>query len=192
VADAVTATNKNDKQFPIHPEGQYTAVCVDGIDLGEQHNEKFGNLSQKYAIVFQTTEINPETGKRFEIAERYTVSMGEKANLRKFLGQWRGKTYSNAEAEEGAPLHKLEGVNALVQIGHNTSEATNKTYANIISIMPLPKGMPRIKAEGYTRAEYWTEVKAKARKPEPAAVGGGEDFEDFPGALEDTEDDLPF
>jgi len=117
--------------------------------------------------------------------------MGEKANLRKFLGQWRGKTYTDAEAEEGAPLHKLEGVNALVQIGHNTSPATGKTYANIISIMPLPKGMPKIKAENYVRAEYWAEVKAKARKPEPVAAGRHSD-EDFPGALEDTDDDLPF
>lgn len=189
MADQVTATNKNDKPFPIHPEGQFTAVCVDGIDLGEQENVKFGNWSRKYAIVFQTNEINPETGKPFEISERYTVSMGEKANLRKFLGQWRGKTYTTAEAEEGAPLHKLEGVNALVQIGHNTSEATGKTYANIISIMPLPKGMPKIKAEGYVRAEYWEDVKKKARVPEPVAAG---DFEDFPQALEDTEDDLPF
>lgn len=188
MADQVTATNK-DKPFAIHPEGQYTAVCVDGIDLGEQHNEKFGNWSRKYAIVFQTTETNPDTGKRFEVAERYTVSMSEKANLRKFLSQWRGKPYTNAEAEEGAPLHKLEGVNALVQIAHNTSQATGKTYANIISIMPLPKGMPRIKAEGYERAEYWADVKAKARQPEPVGAG---DYEDFPQALEETEDDLPF
>lgn len=192
MADPVTATNKNDKQFPIHPEGQFTAVCVDGIDLGEQHNEKFGNWSQKYAIVFQTNEKNPDTGKPFEIAERYTVSMGEKANLRKFLGQWRGRTYTNAEAEEGAPLHKLEGVNALVQIGHNTSTATGKTYANIISIMPLPKGMPKLKADGYVRAEYWEEVKRKARRPEPATTQSGWDADDFPGALEDTDDDLPF
>lgn len=192
MADAVTATNKNDKAFPLPPEGQYTAICVDGVDLGEQENVKFGNWSQKYAIVFQINETNPETGKRFEISERYTVSMGEKANLRKFLGQWRGRTYTNAEAEEGAPLHKLEGVNALVQIGHNQSEATGKTYANIISIMPLPKGMAKIKAENYTRAEYWAEVKAKARKPEPVAASGGVEFEDFPGALEETDDDLPF
>lgn len=192
MADAMTATSKNDKQFPIHPEGQFTVVCVDGIDLGEQHNEKFDNWSQKYAIVFQTNEKNPETGKPFEIAERYTVSMGEKANLRKFLGQWRGKTYTNAEAEEGAPLHKLEGVNALVQIGHNTSAATGKTYANIISIMPLPKGMPKLKADSYLRAEYWEEVKKKARQPEPVATMDGWDAEDFPGALQDEADDLPF
>ena len=34
-------------------------------------------------------------------------------------------------------------------------------------------------------------VAGAARKP-AATAGGGEDFEDFPGALEDQDDDLPF
>jgi single-strand DNA-binding protein len=32
----------------------------------------------------------------------------------------------------------------------------------------------------------------RAKSPATSARGGGEDFEDFPGALEDEDDDLPF
>ena len=35
-------------------------------------------------------------------------------------------------------------------------------------------------------------VRARAGSPAKAKAGGGEDFEDFPGALADEDDDLPF
>lgn len=184
MADTLTATNVDKRILP--PENQYTAVCVDGIDLGEQFDEKFQSWKPEYALVFQLNEINPDTNKPFELSQRFNVFMSAKAKLRLFLGQWRGKPYSEEEAAAGAPLHKLEGVNALVQVAHGASKATGKKYANIISIMPLPKGTPKIVAENYTRAEYWNEVKAKARKPEPA------ENDTFPKALEEADDDLPF
>ena len=191
MADSITA-RADDKPFTIPPEGSYTAICVDIVDMGEQLNEHFGKWQHKCALIFQIDEKNPDTGRRFEMAERHSVTMGEKANLRKFLGQWRGKMYSDAEAKEGAPLEKLVGVNALVQIGHKASPSTGKVYANIISIMPLPKAMPKIAPEKYERAEYWADVKKKARQP--GAIPSESGFGDFPQALEDNEDpdSLPF
>jgi hypothetical protein len=189
MADSITA-KADDKPFLIPTEDSYTAVCVDIVDCGEQHSEKFNNWQHKCAIIFQLDEKNPETGKRFELAERFSVTMGEKANLRKFLGQWRGKTYTNDEAKAGAPLEKLVGVNALVQVGHNTSQATGKVYANIVSIMRLPASMQKIAPENYERAEYWLEVKKKARQPE--AIPSESGFEDFPQQGPDPEDEVPF
>lgn len=183
--DAVTAV-LDDKPRTLPPEGQHQFVCVDGIDLGLQENKAFGKVQPQYAIVFQLDAINPDTNKPFEISQRFTVSMFEKANLRKFLGQWRGKSYSDEEAEKGAPLANLAGANGLVQIEHKVSKTNGKTYANILSVGPLPKGVNKITPQGYTRADYWAEVKGKAVKPRTDSP------DEFPPALEDTDDDLPF
>jgi len=47
---------------------------------------------------------------------------------------------------------------------------------------------------GYQAPRRQAPAPAAAARPKPAAqgAGGGDDFEDFPGALEDSDDDLPF
>ena len=187
--DAATA-KAGDKAYSLAPEGQWQFVCVDGISLGLHPNPSFnGKIEEKYALIFQIDEINPDTGKRFELAQRFTLTMGKKANLRKFLGQWRGRSYTEDEAKAGAPLAALEGVNGFVVVEHKPSKDGEKTYANILSVSPLPKGTKKIVAVGYSRDEYWATVQAKAVAPQESAPS---DFEDFPSALADESDDLPF
>jgi hypothetical protein len=43
------------------------------------------------------------------------------------------------------------GVNCLINVQHNKSG--EKTYANVVSVMPLIKGMPKMVADGYVREE---------------------------------------
>lgn len=183
MADQLTAKDES-KEYEKPEPGQYTAVCVDIVDLGMQE-ETYDDQTKsvhKCAIVFQLDALNKE-GRRFEIAKRFTVSMHKKANLRKFLEDWRGRPYSDEQAKkEGAPLHVLEGVNAYVQIVHR--ESNDKVYANIGTIMSKPSGIPTLKALKYVRSEYWK----KALKPQ--SNGNGHD--EFPSALEETDDDLPF
>lgn len=178
MADTIVAKNEGGT-FQIAPEGQYAAVCCDVIDLGIVETTWKGNIKKvhKCAIVFQLNELN-DKGQPFEVAERFTVSMYDNARLRKFLGDWRGKAYTDDEAEAGAPLHKLEGINALVQIEHN--QANGKTYANVGSIMKAPKGAPVLKIENYARAAFWK--KAEAPPPDDAS----------PASSGDDDDDLPF
>jgi hypothetical protein len=177
-----------DKTYSLSPEGQWQFVCVDGISLGLHANPSFGNkLEEKYALIFQIDETNPDTGKRFELAQRFTLTMGKKANLRKFLGQWRGRSYTEDEAKAGAPLAALEGANGFVVIEHKLSKDGEKTYASILSVSPLPQGTKKIVPVGYSRNEYWATVQAKAVAPKEA-----EDPDSFPSALADQDDDLPF
>jgi hypothetical protein len=185
--DTIIAKADPGKTFAKAPEGQHQAVCVDVIDLG-MHEESFGGkskgLTHKCAIVFQIDEVNPETGKRFEIGKEFTVSMGEKANLRKFLGSWRGKSYTATEAEQGTPLHKLGGVNALIQIEHKQStQNPDRTYANIISVSSLPKGMKPIAPLDYARDQFWIDKIAKPDRPE---------FSSNANSGIDEDDELPF
>lgn len=199
MADVITATG-SDAKFKAHPEGQFVAQCVDAIDLGEKVESYPGSpdkLSHKCALVFRTGETNEETGEPIDIAGEFTVSMGEKANLRKFLESWRGKSYKEEEIALGVPLHKLDGQWALLTVEHKTSQK-GRTYARISSVAGLPKQMAAHKPtfSKYERADYWMEKKEgyaeSARKFRAdigaAAPAGG--FSDDPPPP--TDDDLPF
>src|SRR5579864_255671 len=109
IADPVVAKG-NDSKFRPHPEGQFVGQCVDVIALGESVEEFAGQpqrLVQKCALVFRTGERNEDIGEFIDIAREFTVSMGEKANLRKFMEQWRGRPYTAEQIEAGVPLHKM-------------------------------------------------------------------------------------
>lgn len=186
-------------QFTPHPEGQFVAVCVDVIDLGENVEQFQGQpakLAHKCALVFRTGERNEATGEYIDIGREFTASMNEKANLRKFLEQWRGKPYTNEQVErDGVPVDKLYGQPALLTVSHKQSNQ-GRTYANITACVGVPKQMRGAlpDAAGYARAEYWTEKKGKyaeaARtfRGQQAPPPSDEDFGGFP----DEDDSLPF
>lgn len=197
--DNITA--KDETTYELPTPDQYQAICVDVIDLGEQLNERWATVQHKVALVFQLDAANKQ-GRRFEIASKFTLSMNEKAWLRKFLGQWRGRQYTDAEAKNGVPLDKLCGVNALVSVDHTE----DGKYANIVGIFPLPKTVKKLEALNYTRSPRWAQNKEAPKSaagkpgqghqgtPVGAALHAPIDVEsdDFPGSLEDTDDDLPF
>ena len=200
------------------PSGMVQGVCVDGIYLGEKVESYMNEAPRavgKYALVFQTAETSEvdENGnaigepQRFEVSVEFTASMGSKAALRKFAGDWRGKAFTDEEANV-FDVTKFVGANALLNIEHKTS-AKGKVYAKIRSAAPLMKGMAKIKAEGYTRGDFWGKRKdeyladllafrgtpmppvARAAAPAPAKVLVAV-ANDLPAALQDVEDDLPF
>ncbi len=210
MADNITARDEGGT-FERPPEGGFSAVCVDIVDLGYQFNAKFLKVEHKCAIVFQLDERDSK-GKLFEIANRMTVTFGEKANLRKFLSAWRGKSYGDDEARAGAPLDKLEGQAAYITVEHNP--VGDKTYANIVSITRLPKGLAPLFPENYVRSEHWKKgdigeaekrkfeaqglteeaARSSASPQTTAAALTPKSTDDFdPEDLEDVdEDDLPF
>lgn len=208
-ADQITARDEGGT-FERPPADGYSAVCVDTIDLGYFFDPKWKKVTHRCAIVWQL-DGRDSKGKLFEIAQRYTVSMGEKAYLRRDLGAWRGKSYTDEEARDGAPLHKLVGVPAYITVEHNVSG--DKTYANVVGITKLPKGLTPAKEENYVRSEHWkigdineaeklkfaaisTEDAARSSStPQTAgaALRPSSDFDDFdPHSLEDSDDDLAF
>ena len=66
--------------------------------------------------------------------------MGSQGNLRKDLESWRGKAFSETEAED-FDLTKLLGATCMLNVIHNTAKASGRTYANIASISKMPKGL---------------------------------------------------
>lgn len=160
MADNITV--RGDPGFTPAPEGQWQAVCADVIDLGERVESYQGGtprIIKKVAIVFQLSEVNPDTEKPFEPFTEKTLAFGPSAGLRKFLSQWRGKAYSDAEAASGVNLAKLVGVNAILQIEHKVS-ATGRTYAKVSNIMPPMAKMPKLAVRDYERSEHWAQRRA--------------------------------
>lgn len=199
MSDTITA-RANDSKFKPHEEGQFVGQCVDTIDLGEKVSDYPGKpsyLAPTCALVFRTGERNDETGEYIDIAREFTVSMGDKANLRKFLEQWRGKPYTAEQLEAGVPLDKLTGNHGLLTVAHRTS-GKGRVYANITACVGIPKQMAGsvTKYTDYERADYWATKKAEyaeaAAKFRGEASRQQESDDDFPAALADEDDDLPF
>ena len=72
------------------------------------------------------------------INKAYTLSLHEKAALRKDLASWRGKDFTEEELQ-GFDVSKLLGVYCMVNVV--TTESNGKTYSNVSSITPLHKSM---------------------------------------------------
>lgn len=128
--------------FSMLAEGSYAAVCYMLVDIGLQRSEYYGNSSHKviigWEIADEYVEIDGEKKPRV-FSARYTASLNEKAILRRDLAAWRGRDFTEAELGE-FNLRNIVGAPCLIQIIHKKA-ANGKTYANLASVMKLPKGM---------------------------------------------------
>ena len=139
-------------KLPLPEAGTTQAVCCAVWDLGLQKTTYMGEekIQHKIIVAWEVTEkINaPESeyhGKPYMLNKKYTLSLSEKANLRKDLESWRGLPFSEAELKNGFDLEKLYGVNCLVGIKHEPDRKDPSiVYANITAILPLTKGTEKI------------------------------------------------
>lgn len=146
----IIATAGEGKTFAPAPAGVHQGVCVDVVDMGMLEVKWAGETKKqhKVRIVWQIDEAM-EDGKRFIVQKRYTLSLHEKANLRKDLEAWRAKAFTAEELP--FDIERLLGVNCFLNVVH--AHKDGKTYANVASIMPLKKGMPKMDPEGYQRVK---------------------------------------
>jgi hypothetical protein len=129
--------------FTPAPEGTFIARCVQVIDLGTQTSGYYKNQDgtpQKAHKVMLGWEIPgelTEDGKPFLVWKRYTASLNEKANLRAHLESWRGRKFTEDELA-GFQLPRVLDAPCLINVTHSVDG--NNTYANITSVMAMPKG----------------------------------------------------
>jgi hypothetical protein len=169
-ADRITIPAPESRQFPIHPDGQHAMRCVDVIDLGskvEQHQNDPARVVPKCAIVWASGAKDPDTGELLIVNREVTVSMGQNAAgvpsaLRKLLGDWRGKEYDEDEAKNPPPMHKLEGVPALVTVSHKPNRQGTRVYANVLTVAKCPQKLVEDIGDtsSYTRGKWWADKKA--------------------------------
>lgn len=133
--------------FEIAPAGSHVATCYGMIDLGTQKTTFNGETKnqRKVRLMFElsnelrTFEKDGESSEKpLIIFREFGLSMHENAALRKFLENWRGKSFSEDEAKK-FDITKLLGKSCILTVQHTNDNG--KTYANISGASPLMKGM---------------------------------------------------
>jgi hypothetical protein len=130
--------------FELTPSGSHVAICYRVIDLGTQLVEYKGESKKQHKIMLgwelpnELMTTGDNQGKPFSIHKRYTFSSSDKSNLKRDLESWRGVPF-NKEDYGRFDIFRLIGVPCMIGIVH--AESNGKTYANITSIMRVPKGM---------------------------------------------------
>src|SRR5712691_4773765 len=129
----IVAKAGGDNFAPPAPPGTHAAVCVDIIDLGVLEVNFAGTAKKqhKIRIVWQLDQARPD-GKPHEASQRYTLSLHEKATLRKDLESWRGKPFTEDELngfDVESVLHAPAFLN-LMEVKKGGS-----TYTNVVAIM---------------------------------------------------------
>ena len=139
------------KEFVLAPAGLHQAVCCDYVDLGILEVTWMGQIKKqpKIRVVWQLDE-DMEDGKPFIVQKRYTAKLFEKATLRKELESWRGRPFTDAELD-GFDLDNIIGANCQLNIQHVTKDG--KTYANVVSVVPLGKNMQKLTVRDYVRVQ---------------------------------------
>lgn len=133
--------------------GAYAAVCDMIVDLGVQPSPG-GQFAPKRTVVlrFQIPSVRVEITKDGEtkdlpavISRTVGLSLNEKSTLYALLTSWRGKSFTPEELK-AFDLSKVAGKPAFINVTHATKG--DRTYANLTSIMPMPKGMAAPVLEG--------------------------------------------
>lgn len=134
--------------FTPPPEGFQAARCIRIVDLGTTFNEMYSKDRHQIMIEWELPDFKYEFEKDGEkhqrtgtIAGFYTLSMGDKANLRKMIEGWFNKPFpSDAEAAD-FDLEKLLGYQAMITVAHKEKSNGDKK-AVMSNIGPLPKFDP--------------------------------------------------
>jgi len=174
-------------------EGPQRLVCADIVDLGMVDVTWQGQAKRQHKIQVRWQSENlVKDGKPSLLIERYTLSMHEKANLRKMVEQWRGRKFATDQEAEGFDIESLLGIPAYGNVTHNKSKDGQKVYANLASIMPMPRGMERIYVKDYERV-CDREGYVPPAQPERATPSEVDDFRsDRASDLQDAAADYPF
>lgn len=129
--------------FEPAPAGTFNSVCTRLIDLGTQDG-MYGPKRQ-IMIGFEIDETDPTNdGKRFMVFGYYSLSMNEKANLRKLLVGMRGKDYDEGEEVD---ISAIVGKPATLNIVHKEKQGGG-VRAVIDSAGRPMKGMEPLEPEG--------------------------------------------
>ena len=175
----IVASAGSGTKFAPAPAGSHASVCCDVVDLGIVETTYQGQTKRKHMVRLSWQIDEPrDDGKPFMVSKRYTLSLHEKAGLRKDLESWRGRPFTEAELK-GFDLEVLIGIGCFLNVVHRVVGAD--TYANVAAIMKLPKGMTAPTVRDYVRV-----IDRKETAPPTE--------EDYHAAVNEamTEDPVPF
>lgn len=151
----LNAKASESKSFTPAPEGLHPAVCWAVVDLGiqqkggmypgEQHQVYLGFELLDTEIEFERDGVKKTGPMRVGIT--VTLSLGEKAKLRKMLEKWRARPFTPEELD-GFDISKLVGQACQVLVTHSVKG--DKTYANVEAVLSWAKGTAKPAAPAET------------------------------------------
>lgn len=213
---SLTARDSGGGSFtPVSP-GMHLARCYRIVDMGTQKTEFQGQAKHLQKVMLQF-EVHGEDdsgkplvtakGEPMSISKNFTLSLAEKATMRKDLQAWRGRDFTPEELR-GFELKNVLGAWAMITASKALG-GNGKEYTNIVSINPVPMaikkaGMP----EGFNKLAMFvisnpdmelfetfgnglkekitSSPEWRARSPQPAPDRPSSGFDD----MEDS--DIPF
>jgi len=137
---------KPENDFKKVEPGSYVARCFSMIEIGTIDTEYKGakKKSHKVMLTFELPEelevFYIDKGlEPYAVSKTYTLSMFKDSNLRKDLEGWRGKGFTEQEAE-AFDITVLLGLPCMLSVIHEPGITDpSKTYVKIASISRLPK-----------------------------------------------------
>ena len=143
---AIIATSNGSTSFEPIPTGNYPARCYSMVHLGTIEENILGTVKKlnKVRITWELpTELKvfkEENGEQpCVISKEFTLSLHEKATLRGFLKNWRGKDFTDEEAK-AFDIEKLVGAPCMLNVTHKAKKDGSGVYAEIGSVSTMPKG----------------------------------------------------
>jgi len=136
-----------ESNFKPVPAGSHLGRCWRIIDLGSQKVEYMGETKVQRKIMIgwelfgeddDGAPLKTDDGKPMSIFKQYTLSWSENANLRKDLQAWRGKPWTDAEANR-FDLKTVLGAFCMLNV--IVTNKNGKTYSNVGGISPVPAMM---------------------------------------------------
>lgn len=161
-------------------EGGYAVRLISAINVGT--SEKSGTNSKTgkpfktkqndvvlgFEVPGETKEFKEGDGEKpYFVSATFNMTMGTLAKLRDFVEMWKGKPFTKDEneriAEVGYDVSSLLGWYGWATISHYESKG-NK-YAQIDSLIPLPKGLTILPQVNESRALFWYPELALYKRP---------------------------
>lgn len=139
-----TASQSSFKQVPA---GLFMAICYRVIDLGTQKTQWQGKEKWSRKVLIQWElhgeddagePLTTDEGAPLSVSKRYTLSLGENAQLRADLKSWRGRDFTPDELA-GFDIGKLIGAPCMVNVAHDQKDGN--TYTNVASVTPVPRAL---------------------------------------------------
>lgn len=143
---AIIATSNGSTSFEPIAIGNYPARCFSMVHIGTVEEtilgvqKKLNKVRITWELPTELKVFKEEKGEQSQvISKEFTLSMHEKATLRSFLKNWRGKDFTDEEAK-AFDIEKLIGVPCMLNITHKNKKDGSGVYAEIGSISSMPKG----------------------------------------------------
>lgn len=146
----LVAKQTGDAHKPV-PAGNYFGVLIGVFDIGTHASPKYGPQHQvvmQFELHKKKGVARNDAGKPLTISKFYTLSFGEKSNLRADVERILGRKFTEEEAKKGYDITELIDRACRLTIVHEESDG--KTRDKIDAVTALDEDDPAIKGESDT------------------------------------------